>query len=393
MCNCNNCDECNTCSECCNPNIVGADCITVDTSEEWVITIWWGCPTQITSEDGSITVTEWTPDDGYSVKYNIEVTNEDQYVKACSGDTTPWTLNEKLQVSSPLTLATVWCSGSDSYLRLGLDTSKIDYDNNKVAVNSWCSAKYLSDALKCEAEDLELVSSWCSMVLRDKNKSYACGKIVLQESIKGSVPWDQVGWFVLAESWLVGAPSAATKLWASYSLSDLSHNMHYEGWALVCEKAWVYQVGFNSAFEAWFWVHWMRMLLHHCKSSSSYETVVESRYSWPVGLTPYEMWMSNIQEYNTMYIAKRTEVDGVQWKSASLGWVLDRMNCWGSTIIEMEEWDMLMLWVVVQASTSYDWEYLNWDSSEWHFAVIGMSGSQAWVGLWAQIYAYLLQPL
>ena len=392
MCNnCNPCDDCAPkCQECCNPNIQWDWCITVDQSEEGVITIKSNCLTEVTSDDNSVSVVEKTPHEWYSKRFDLSVDTSDNKVWACWWDTNPGPLDSKLRVTWALTKETVNCPW-DGYVELWIDTAKLNIPDVKVAVNSGCEGKYLSDALKCTADNLEFSVSWCTMTLRNKAPQYACGKMTLQSTVKWQVAWWQAWWFLLSDA--IGWVSADGFLSSAYELEDLSHNMHRENWFLICEKDWLYQVWFSASFEAWFWVHWMRVVLHHFGSGSQWLDLLESRYSGPVGQTPYEMSMSTESKYNTLYIAKNTEADWVQWLSASLGWVLDRMDCGKSTIVEMKAWDMLALWVKVQASTTYSWDFLNWDNSPGKFAVLGKNGSQAGSDVWAQIYAYLLQPL
>ena len=184
----------------------------------------------------------------------------------------------------------------------------------------------------------------------------------------------------------------------TYNLDMLSHNMHHEWWLLVCEKTWLYQVWYSASFEIWFWVHWMRLDLAVAWFDEKWKWLIkwvisESRYSAPVGQTPYQLDMWSEPKYNTMYIAEYTEVDWVNWNSASLWWALDRLDCWHTTIVELEEWDSLVLVARVQAATKYEWDYLSWYDRWWKFAVLWRVGSTAGSDVWAQIYAYLLQPL
>ena len=396
MCNnCNPCDDCAPkCQECCNPNIQWDWCITVDQSEEGVITIKSNCLTEVTSDDDSVTVVEKTPHEWYSKRFDLSVDTSDTKVWACWWDTNPGPLDSKLRVTWALTKETKNCSW-DGYIELWIDTAKLNIPDVKVAVTSWCDGKYLSDALKCTADNLEFSVSWCTMTLRNKKPQYACGKIILQDSVKWQVSWHDSWFFYLIDPNL--APSfginPAVALAPSYNLDALSRNMHHEWWILVCEKTWLYQVWFSAAFEAWFWIHWMRVDLAVVWDNKVKWILLESRYSWPVWQTPYDLGMWTEPKYNTLYIAENTEVDWVNWDSASLGWVLDRMDCWQSTIVELEEWDALVLVARVQAATKYAWDYLNWYDRWWKFAVLWMIGSQSGWDVWAQIYAYLLQPL
>lgn len=105
------------------------DCLTVDTSECGVIKLTAECPkpTYVKAWD-NVTVREVTPPsdcyiDGWDcdIKGWREVSATDEKVKACSWDSTPWYLNQKLQAWSWIIIDSVGCDGTNSKVKISID--------------------------------------------------------------------------------------------------------------------------------------------------------------------------------------------------------------------------------------------------------------------------------
>ena len=193
MCNnCNPCDECAPkCQECCNPNIQWDWCITVDTSEEWVITIHWTCPTEVSSDDDSISVVKKTPSDWYSERFDLSVNKEDRLVAACSNDSTPGPLDVKLEEWHWIDISTVNCWWWwNARLRIEVDEDELNIPNNKVSATAWCQAWYLNDVLISDSDKIELVPiGGCKLAIRDKTDPIVAGKCVLTQSRSWEISW------------------------------------------------------------------------------------------------------------------------------------------------------------------------------------------------------------
>lgn len=103
------------------------DCLTVDTSECGVVKLTAKCPkpTYVKAWD-NVTVRDVTPPDDCYIDWGDcdiegwwEVSATDEKVKACSGDTTPGFLNQKIEWSKWINVEPIWCDGStNSKLRL-----------------------------------------------------------------------------------------------------------------------------------------------------------------------------------------------------------------------------------------------------------------------------------
>ena len=132
----NCCDPCPSCwDECkntCSINIesTNPECLRVDTSECWVIKLEPKCPkvTYVEAWD-NVTIEEVTPpDDCYmdwgdcGIKGWWKVNSTDEKVKACSWDTTPGYLSEKLEEWTWIIIEPQWCDGGENAsLRISID--------------------------------------------------------------------------------------------------------------------------------------------------------------------------------------------------------------------------------------------------------------------------------
>lgn len=405
MCNnCNPCDNCAPkCQECCNPNIQWDWCVTVDQSEEGVITISAPCPTEVTSDDWTIGVTEKEPHEWYSKRFDLTVQKPDKKVWACDSDSNPWSLYDKLVEGHWIDLQLENCPW-DARIRVEVDESQLNIPNNKVAL-SWCSGNpdYLDHILTSSSSVVWLErDSNCHYVIVDK-LWYQAWKMVLSTSVTKWMEWNTIGKYILADtSW----PSRWDYqiIQASFRQDNTVTNwMEVLAWWLIAHKRWIYLVSFQSNFECDFWIHWMRvwLVLAH---DATYTPLLESRFSWPVWLKPSDCdgWIVTspedyAREFNWMYIARTTEKQWViaWWSSASLWWVLDRMPNGWFTLVRMEEWDWLFITTRVQSSTSYYGDYLNWwEWKNWHFTVLWADSAwNTWDDVWTQVAAYMLVAL
>lgn len=110
------------------------DCLTIDTSECGVIKLTAECPkpTYIKAWD-NVEVKETTPpSDCYMDWWDCwiegwwEINALDEKVKACSGDTTPWYLSEKLEEWDWIIIEPQWCGGwENASLKISIDPNAL----------------------------------------------------------------------------------------------------------------------------------------------------------------------------------------------------------------------------------------------------------------------------
>lgn len=385
--NCNPCNECeSSCKECCNPNIQWWGCVEVDVSEEGVIKISAPCPTEVTSDDWTVTVVQKEPHEGYSRRFDLSVPDNDKKVWACEWDTNPWSLWEKLETEWAIKKSLVNCPWNWK-VKLRIDEDELNIPNNQVAVSAWCTPWYLRDVLISNSKYVELVeTSWCRLAIRDKEWGIVCWKITMQDNVKWSVAWWWSDWTTYYIAW---SEWQWLKRWVF--AVDFLYNMELadNDNGLKIAQDWIYEVWFRCSLEASFWIHAVRWWLYVLRKDGWYQVICESRFSGPVWVPPFELW--HWQEwFNALYMNEWTETSWVNWQSASLWAVLDRMPCEWTTRVVLHKWDILFLGMKWQARTQYtSWETISWDAIWWEIAMLWAVGNQAWDDIWAQIWADL----
>lgn len=142
---CWGCWRCWWCKDNCWINIQSTnDCLTVDTSECWVIKLTAECPKPTYVKAwANVIVKDITPvSDCYIDGWDCwvlgwwEVSATDEKVKACWGDTTPWTLLEKLKGWDNVTIESVNCSWWNAYLKIHANMDCPDYDYPEIVVHN-----------------------------------------------------------------------------------------------------------------------------------------------------------------------------------------------------------------------------------------------------------------
>ena len=132
----NCCDPCPSCWDGCkntcsiNIESTNPECLKVDTSECWVIKLEPKCP-KVTYVEGwkNVTIEEVIPpDECYAdwgdcdIKGGWKINSTDEKVKACSWDTTPGYLSEKLEEWNWIIIEPEWCDGwNNAKLRISIN--------------------------------------------------------------------------------------------------------------------------------------------------------------------------------------------------------------------------------------------------------------------------------
>lgn len=396
---CWGCYDCAPKKECCTPNIIWWDCITVTEDDAWVITISTECNPEILSSDGTVTVTKTHDDIDH---WDLSVADSDHLVWACDADKTPSTLDQKLIWTDGITITPI-CSDNWK-IQIWFDHSTINCIDNKVAADSWCNPWYLWDIISINSSLIQWGVNWCNYVITDKEQPSYYAKIYLKTTITESLP-----------KWAVGSfDFKSQSFWTDYV-----HWLTTSDWFIWITKKWLYNVWFSWSLECWAWVHWIRIQLYAWTWSNK-RTIIESRYSWPVWLQPFEFpwydlnYVSDVRVYwwaessasanvskkefkiDAPIITEKTDVQWVSWKSASLWAYISRMPVWGSTIMELSPWDTIYLWAKLQTEIDYSWDLLaKAGITSWVFSLLARNDNEvnSWWECWLTIYADLIHPL
>lgn len=406
------------------------DCLTVDTSECGVVKLTAKCPkpTYVKAWD-NVTVRDVTPPDDCYIDWGDcgidgwwEVSATDEKVKACSWDTTPGYLNQKLVAWNWINITEVGCDGNtDSKLRISVDPDVYDNTDEMVAVSSNCSPWYLEDVLVVNSNYIKAENVGCKLIISDKTPKLHYAKVYLASDWRSpSIPGMTQGWStILWNTW--SNPS-------DFQTELLSWMTVTNQWFIRAERRWLYIIWFSGSIELSYWIHWLRAQLYRTDATQgSYYTVIESRYSWPLWEQPYQImsswqgiwaisYVSNVTggsgdsapsvsratfNIDTPLISEQTESwwQAWHWKSQSLWAFVDRVPFGWTTIAILNKWDLLAFWVKANTEVNPDWSLLWRVPSEykyWQLAVLWRSGeSDLRIGgePWVQIFASLLQPL
>lgn len=414
------------------------DCLTVDTSECWIVKLTAECPKPTYVEAWeNITVEEvYPPSDCYMdwgdcwIKGWWRISTTDTKVKACSWDTTPWTLDQKLEAGTWITINPIGCDGQNAKLRIDFDDSVLpacpEIPNITVTDNS---------------DLVNVTASWHHITVTDNYQKAYYAKLVLAANHIWQVwgwqewVWEKYLWEKSAVSW-----KPARQSWGSIDVrNSLLQWLRFFNWTasapwlwwIQATRRWLYQVGFTWSCEFSYWVHAFRVQLYRVPASNpnAANTIVESRYSWPLGYEPWQtvawgwgniklpQYISNIYlrsddtvssytqtsfEHHLDYplIAEKTEVEGQAGigYSASLWAVMDRVTVTGNTIVELDVWDLLYVWLKVSTSITHSWDMMNRIPSNFkagHIALLwaDVESWDNWPEAWFSFYANLIHPI
>lgn len=384
-------------------------CLNVDTSECGVIKLEPACPkpTYVTAWE-NVTVKETTPPSDCFMDWGDcgiegwwEVSATDEKVKTCENDATAWYLVDKIKAKwwSWITVTPKWCDDpeTDAYLELSIDKDNYPkWPNDKVSVTSGCDAWYLEDVIKVDSRLIKSSVEGCQLVLSD---NFAYRKIYLQTDIVESniSTWETPSFLYTGgnASW----DTVETEWGIKYA-----KNVWFENGVLKIEIPWIYYVGFAWTMEIWSGIHAMRAQLYRTDwSLSNKYTIIESRYSAPVGWPPYEVgWTPQGFKLDTPYRQLKTDVEWViapdDGYSASLGSYVSRMPVGWDTIEILNEWDRIIFWAKASTQVDYHWDQMTESDKTGHFAFLCRSSTRSWwVDIWGEpwltIFVAMLCPL
>lgn len=433
-------DECSgPCGGCCSSwckdncwiNIQSTnECLTVDTSECWVVKLTAECPkpTYVTAWD-NVTIDEVTPPDECYMDWGDcwikgwwKVNATDEKVKACDNDSTPWTLIDKLEEWHWINIDPVGCDWSYSRVKISFDDSVIPDCPKPPRIEIIDNSKLINATVSW--------ADWHTITITDQDSWFFYAKLVLaanhvwSESTWQVWIWEEylwqkaaVSWKPVRQSWWTIDVRNSLRRWLEfYNGSDSNPNY----WWIKITKKWLYQVWFTWSVEFSYGVHAFRVQLYRIPAAdfSKRNTIVESRYSWPLGYEPWQAvinnagnikfvkdvvdsWDPRFWEYHMDYplIWEKTEVEWQAWigYSASLWAVMDRVTATGNTIVELDEWDILYVWLKMSTSITHSWDMMAKIPASfltWHIALLwaDVESWDNWPEAGFSYYANLIHP-
>ena len=416
------------CKDNCGINIQSTnDCLEVDTSECGVVKITSHCPPIVTAWDNvTVEVEEcWQPN--CSLNYIVSANCEDEKVKACSGDSTPWYLYNKLQEWPWILIDPVGCDWSDSKVKISIDEDILPecpeppdliIDNRSSVINVSQSWEHDHRVL---ITDKDAKPYYAKLMLKE---NHIWSEATWQVWVWEKYLWEKasVSWVPVRQQWhVIWVENSLRKNLTFYNWTDL--DPWY--WWIQITKKWLYQVWFSWSVEFSYGVHAFRVQMYRVPkwNYSKRNTIVESRFSWPLGYEPWQPvlggawniryvsgvswgWDDPVQatysEYHIDYplVWEKTEVEWQHWigYSASLWAVMDRVSATWNSIVELDVWDVVLMWLKMSTSITHSWDMMaNIPAAflTWHLALLWIDEweSDNWWEAGFSFYVNLIHPL
>lgn len=341
----------------CCPNIVAWECIELDQTTPWQITINAKCPPKVESP-------LWTIDVNYnSITDTYEIEKEccdDRLVWITEADTCPWHLRDKLVTTSPLTRQIInqWACET---MQLWLDTSMLIDKDEKVSVDWICPAWYLKDQLCTEdCSWIKIRQKWCCMdfELDDKHFKGAFVKVYLtadaRVSYPASTPPDWANWLPNLWFWVDDIGKQDYYWWDEtwvFSVEPIIAWQMGTYWVTTnCD--WYYRVSHKWAVDVNYWINAFRKIVFvsdpviwstFCLDSKYWEPEQSpvnflAEFDWaddPNSLKQFQIWQSEIfylYAWSTLYAWWRMD-NTVMWNAPAHLWWQPRPWEWKDWLI------------------------------------------------------------
>ena len=387
----------NCCNPCCgdggcnnkwtiNIQSTNPDCLRVDTSECWVVKLEPTCPkVTYVGAWNNITIKQITPPDdcymdwGECCKGWWEIEASDEKVKACSWDTTPWTLYDKLEAWHWITITKNWCDwNTDSSLRISVDESDINFTYPEIKVewgsklinlrpgwNDWHTL-YLSDK-----EDETYNNMVCIWFLSDQNFQVAIDKWWNADT--PLFMWEN------GHNWSVytGNHEMATKSW----IKILADGYYRLFWQITVQN----NINNDFYFNLWRWLLRVR---------GDREALNDNMYLSTAKHWAYARQMLLIA-WSGIDISGRWEISQWSWEWQSDGWFgWPWMTFNIDTLVDLKKWDIVTLWYRPQSNNMSNPDYPD-NPIYWSFRFVWQNDSSTWYNAlfgWTLLWCYQLAP-
>lgn len=364
---CNNCNECNPCDKekkpCCELKVLAWDCVDVEEVDgQYVISA--TCPPRVLPWEWIHVDAKPSTEEWYSTDYTVHAT--DNKVWVCSDDDNPSTLDEKLRVESPITRRVVGCGSSDWYMLIWLDTDKLEFPDEKVAVRNWCDADYLENLIEVESEFVELVTEWCKLKIKDKARTFYDNNVCLwfdglqDHSVLINEVGDTIEPRFVRWNFYTGNKDLATKDWILIKNSwyyrifwqlTVQCNITWQNWFLnlwrwllrITNNTWISRPVLQKAYlsTAKHWAYgkqvllqggaWIKVDKDGIISTTGTKQNCVPEWGWCITFEPSEFNPGNGYQN--------------EWSTFSWPWMTFNMDAY----VDLMAWDLITVWARFQS--------------------------------------------
>lgn len=342
---------CSPCGDdCCNNKLpvsiesTNPNCLRVDTSECWVVKLEPVCPPEVVAGTPNVDVTymecdEW---EDCSWKYIVSVECDDEKVKACEGDSTPWYLDDKLEAGHWITITSVWCSsGADSSLRIAVDESEFNLDLPHIEVR-W------------KSNLINLVPGWDNwhvLYLSDKEGTTYDNMCCI------GFTGDQDFVVEIDNHGNADAPLFMWENWKNWSIYTGNHAMATRQWIKILAD-WYYRLFWQITvqnnidddfyFNLWRWllrIHWDRAALNdnmYLSTAKHWAYARQMLLEAGSGITITNQWEISASSW-----------DGQDWQWYNWPWMTFNID----TLVDLKKDDVITIWYRPQSNNMSNPDY------------------------------------
>lgn len=398
---CWGCWSCWWCKDNCGINIQSTnDCLTVDTSECWVIKLTAECPkpTYVKAGD-NVTVRDITPPSDCYIDWGEcwtegwwEVSSTDEKVKACSWDTTPWYLNQKIEAWDGIEIDEVNCWWWNAYLRIGIK----DWTIPEIPEIPEVKVNYDWDLLR-----ITQAGDHNHIINISDNTKWSFYDNVVMLGFHHNKDYDDVGidagWNSVEAQFI----ETSNPKWWGRDLATWNTDLATKD-GIVVKQAWHYFIywqitvclnrkDLNRYWNLWRWIIRLYSPARYWSTPFYMNTAKHWAY-WTQITFKWGQWISIAQD-GTISTTWASVTTSSGWGSRNVNfnawwwaqpqawfdWPWATLNIW--VYLDLYEWDKITLWYRPQSNitTGGSWDFrLVWsdDSSTTYKAIFG------WTVLW-----------
>lgn len=389
----NCCDPCPSCWDGCKNNCpvniqsTNPDCLRVDTSECWVVKLEPKCPkpTYVTAWD-NVTIKEVTPPDDCYIDWGDcwikgwwEVSATDEKVKACSWDTTPGYLDEKLEAWRWINITKIWCDwGWNASLRISVDEDELGLEYPPIKVNN-------------HSELVNLVpwwADWHTLTITDKNVNTYDNMCCVwfksnQDFTNVQIDWNwnsEEAWFIWIDKWsawdiFTGNHAMATAQW----IKILKEGYYRVFWQITIENN-IDEDRDKFFFNLWRWllrIKWDRIVLNDTMYLS---TAKHWAYARQMLLTAWS-WIDISDDWEISTWGWDGQTD--RWYDGP--WMTFNIDC----LVDLHKDDIITLWYRPQSHMPAS------RGKKWSFRFVWQDDQSTGIKRlfwWTVLWVYMLAP-
>ncbi len=351
----------------------------------------------------NVTVTEVTPPsdcyvDGWDcwIEWWWKIDSTDEKVKACSGDSTPWYLNQKLQEGTGIIIDEVWCDWSNSKLRISIDEDILPEcpDVPDLVVNNQSSI-------------IQTSQSWTHrhvLTITDKTKplydNIVC--VGFNDSIDSTVN--------MRDTWVADNPTFIWSWWTywkwNWQIYTGNGNLATSKWIRI-QQQWYYRLfgqltvwnnTWNTRYiNLWRWLLLVDSPQRAWLSQKAFYLSTAKHWSYARHVFPTGWKWITIDADGKFAVTRATVTTDWEWWTYEVvfdnwswqpiwghdwPWMTFNMDCY----VDLWEWDEITLWYRCQS----DMEDAKWKSVSYKFVWVWDPTTEYhslfwWTCLWVQM--------